>query len=75
MTFQARNGTRLWSQPVSDQGVIADLTPPQIIVVNCDNYINSTQRINLFWRANDPETGITGYRYYFGRGEYHSGLE
>lgn len=63
VTFQARNGTRLWSQLVSDQGVIADLTPPQITAFTCEDYINATKEINLFWRAEDLETGIAGYRY------------
>ncbi len=65
VTFQARNGTRLWSPLVSDQGVIADLTPPQITDFTCEDYINATKKINLYWKAEDLETGISGYRYQF----------
>lgn len=63
VSFQARNGTGLWSKLISDQGVLAELTPPEIKSFVSSDYVNSTEKINFVSQVEDPETGVTGYRY------------
>ena len=64
MSFQARNRAGLWSEIVSsEKAVIADLAPPEIIEFNADRFINLDRRVSFNWKAIDPETGITAYRY------------
>lgn len=65
LTVQSKNIAGLWSELGYDDGVIADLTSPLIPVLEYNNnYITSLEEIrNITWESDDPETGITGYRY------------
>ncbi len=64
LSFYTRNNTGLWSEMVTDQGVIADLTPPAMLSLSAESdYITASRQVVFNWQAEDPETGIANYRY------------
>lgn len=65
LSVQAVNLTGLWSDIAYDEGVVADLTPPETPIIEyASNYITSLNQVNnIIWNSDDAETGIIGYRY------------
>ena len=64
VSFQARNGTGLWSELFTESsGIMADKKGPLVEINTRKAYITADQKITLDWSAADPQSGISKYRY------------
>ncbi len=64
LSFRVKNGTNLWSEVFTDEGIVADITPPEVSKVESKkDYVTASKQIVFDWAAADDETGITEYKY------------
>ncbi|MCL6591947.1 MAG: PKD domain-containing protein, partial [Firmicutes bacterium] len=64
ISVKAKNGAGLWSEVYKTDAIRTDLTPPVITKLEYGSgYLRSRDTIKtIIWEANDPDTGIAGYR-------------
>lgn len=64
---RARNAAGLWSEAGTSDGIMVDLTPPNVPVVTDDGeYSTDADSLRASWTAADPESGIAEYEYSIG---------
>ncbi len=64
LSVMARNGAGLWSALTQSQGLVAELTPPEVTRLEYgSNYLRSLGSISgINWSGADEESGISAYR-------------
>lgn len=63
-SVMVRNGAGVWSAVAKGSGLVADITPPGLPIVQAPAAINkSTEVAGIHWEGQDAESGITGYRW------------
>lgn len=79
ISVMAKNGAGLWSPVYTSEAIKAELTPPNVrefsypsSYINCKDLENG---IDIYWSADDPESGIAAYRVCFVTDKNQSNLD